>query len=347
MTLRELSADEKTSVANLLIARNASNVSTHSPDIAHTDLRFLRDIISLRGLHFAGMHMPGVDLSCLDLSRCDFGGANIDGANLAGSTLIQTRFDRASAIGAKFNGCVMENASFVFARIKGADFRGASYLCALDMVRASWSSLRSDHENDAELIARMMRFDADHHPEGNAPFERWADGGSCPYGGGSIRRPLHFGENGYVWRDHGVSNMPAQNAHLLMVDLFRRYDIRSDWNATSLSGLSNDEIESIAENVLVLRVLHGGGVAHHDSGQANRPGRLELDSAKSIIGELTEELDRREAKVNEQLGNGDIDYDDSGDEIDQAARFRAFRMILRRAIEHRTNRTNPTVRDDI
>ena len=71
------------------------------------------------------------------------------------------------------------------------------------MLLASWGSV-----SDA-LCAELMRFDAFCHPDPTA-FDRWAQGGDCPYTGVLVQRAANFTEVRKLWVAEGPMGRPYE-----------------------------------------------------------------------------------------------------------------------------------------
>ncbi len=67
------------------------------------------------------------------------------------------------------------------------------------------------------LTQALMRYDAANHPDPTA-FDRWAEGGPCPYNGVSMARSAHFHEIRRLW-----SPGPAESAYALAQRLLSMY----------------------------------------------------------------------------------------------------------------------------
>jgi len=49
------------------------------------------------------------------------------------------------------------------------------------------------------LCVELMRLDASAHPEGVVAFDRWAEGGKCPYSGCQFPRVANFNQDKTLW----------------------------------------------------------------------------------------------------------------------------------------------------
>jgi hypothetical protein len=118
-----------------------------------------------------------------NLGDANLGDANLRGANLGGAYLG----------GANLGGANLRDANLGDANLRGANLRGANLGAPCVMIAAgSWGEL-SD-----ELTADLMLWDAANHPDPEA-FDRWANGGACPYAAVKIARAAQFQEKKHLW----------------------------------------------------------------------------------------------------------------------------------------------------
>ena len=75
--------------------------------------------------------------------------------------------------------------------VRSANLYGAD-LSPTMVLLAIWGELSE------QLTADLMLFDASAHPD-QAAFQRWADGGPCPYEGIKVQRAANFKESKKLW----------------------------------------------------------------------------------------------------------------------------------------------------
>ena len=126
----------------------------------------------------------GADLRSADLRSADLRSANLSGANLYGADL------------------------------RSADLSGANLPSPTTILLANWGTLSDS------LTADLMEYDSSNHPE-RAAFDRWVEGGPCPYEGIRVQRAARFTENKKVW---GTGTL--KSAYALMLKLFEESDIK-------------------------------------------------------------------------------------------------------------------------
>ncbi len=161
-----------------LRSANLSGADLSGADLSGADLRSA----DLRSANLSGADLSGADLSGADLSGADLSGADLSGANLSGADLS----------GANLPGADLRSANLSGANLSGADLSGANLPAPTMLLLAIWGSL-SD-----ELTADLMLLDASAHPDPEA-FQKWADGGKCPYTGVKVQRIANFTENRKLW----------------------------------------------------------------------------------------------------------------------------------------------------
>ena len=79
-----------------------------------------------------------------------------------------------------------------YADLSYADLRSADLPAPTMILLALWGELSE------QLTADLMLFDASSHPDQTA-FQRWADGGPCPYEGVKVQRVANFKESKKLW----------------------------------------------------------------------------------------------------------------------------------------------------
>ena len=94
--------------------------------------------------------------------------------------------------GADLRGADLRGADLRDANLYGANLYGADLPAPTMLLLAIWGTL-SD-----KLTADLMLLDASAHPD-PATFQKWADGGECPYTGVKVQRIANFTENRKLW----------------------------------------------------------------------------------------------------------------------------------------------------
>jgi uncharacterized protein YjbI with pentapeptide repeats len=122
----------------------------------------------------------------------NLGGADLYGANLGGADLRGADLRGANLYGANLYGANLGGADLGGANLRGANLYGADLGAPTMVLLAIWGEL-SD-----ELTADLMLLDSSAHPDPTA-FQRWAEGGSCPYSGLRVSRIANFTEKKALW----------------------------------------------------------------------------------------------------------------------------------------------------
>src|SRR5258708_6888658 len=135
-----------------------------------TDAETLRDAI-LTAIK-AGADLRSADLRSADLRGADLRSADLRGANLWDADL--------------------RGANLRSADLRSADLRGANLPSPQTVLAALWGTLSE------QLTADLMEYDAGSHPDRNA-FQKWSDGGPCPYNDAKVQRAANFTENKKLW----------------------------------------------------------------------------------------------------------------------------------------------------
>jgi uncharacterized protein YjbI with pentapeptide repeats len=152
---------------------------------------------NLGGANLGGANLRGANLGGADLRGADLGGANLGGANLGGANLG----------GANLGGANLRGANLGGANLRGANLGGARLPSPTVVLLAAWGSLTP------ALTTALMRYDAVCHPD-PAAFDRWAEGGACPYDGVHVERACNFSECRDLW-----SPGPSERPYDLMVQV--------------------------------------------------------------------------------------------------------------------------------
>jgi len=117
--------------------------------------------------------------------------------------------------GANLRSANLSGADLRSANLSGADLRSADLPSPTTILLANWGTLSDS------LTADLMEYDSSNHPE-RAAFDRWVEGGPCPYEGIRVQRAARFTENKKVW---GTGTL--KSAYALMLELFKESDITS------------------------------------------------------------------------------------------------------------------------
>jgi len=159
-----------------------------SADLQSADLQSA----DLRGADLQSADLRGADLQSADLYGANLRGADLRGADLRGADLRGANLRYADLYGANLRGADLSGADLYGADLYGADLYGANLSAPTMLLLATWGTL-SD-----ELTADLMLLDASAHPNPEA-FQKWADGGPCPYEGVKVQRIANFQENRKLW----------------------------------------------------------------------------------------------------------------------------------------------------
>ena len=161
-------------------------------------------------------NLSSADLRFADLSSADLRFADLRSANLSSANLNSANLSSANLNSADLSSANLNSADLRFANLNSADLRFANLsstsLPAPPMVlSARWG------ECSPTLTTALMRYDAACHPDAGA-FDKWAQGGPCPYGGVRIQRAANFKESRKYW----VSG-PSDRPHDLMMAVLREH----------------------------------------------------------------------------------------------------------------------------
>lgn len=126
-----------------------------------------------------------------NLSRADLSGANLSRACLSRACLSGAYLSRADLSGADLSGADLSGANLSRANLSGANLSGA-WLAPTSALLAAWGPVSDD------LCRELMRYDAANHPDPSA-FDRWAQGGPCPYTGVQWLRVAVFEQRKECW----------------------------------------------------------------------------------------------------------------------------------------------------
>jgi hypothetical protein len=132
-----------------------------------------------------------------NLSKANLYGANLSKANLREANLREANLRWVDLRWADLREADLYGANLRWADLREADLYGANLRWAqlpspTMILLASWGKV-SD-----ELCVQLMRYDAACHPDPIA-FDRWVDGGGCPYESRNFQRAAGFEENRELW----------------------------------------------------------------------------------------------------------------------------------------------------
>ena len=181
---------------------------------------------SLYCVNLSNVQLYDVDLSDADLSYANFYRANLSnadlrGANLYGASLENTNLEHANLKGANLKGAYLRNVNIKGACLHGANLSDTYLPPPTEMLLAAW-----DHLSD-ELTADLMNYDAACHCDPTA-FDRWANGGDCPYMGVLFRRAANFPEKKHLWNP----SRPLCRPWDLMIRCFQETGVISEWTGS-------------------------------------------------------------------------------------------------------------------
>ena len=118
-------------------------------------------------------NLRGADLSDADLRWADLRWADLRHANLRGANL--------------------SHADLLWADLRGAKVSGVRWPSPTMVLSAYWGDIESD-----DLENSCMHLDMSGHPDPSA-FERWAQGGECPYDGCTFQQIVNFVPSRLSW----------------------------------------------------------------------------------------------------------------------------------------------------
>jgi len=175
----------------------------HSADLTGAYL----DYVSIRGTalkcsRLVSANLIGANLMWSDLSYANIKNASLFDANLQRTTLINTNLCSVNLVnanlhgahlcGANLTGANLASANLTFCLLTGANLKDANLPSPTTVLLADWERLSYD------LTADLMVWDSLNHPDPTA-FDRWANGGSCPYSETKVQRAANFRERRELW----------------------------------------------------------------------------------------------------------------------------------------------------
>ena len=127
-----------------------------------------------------------------DLSSANLWSANLRYADLRSANLRYADLWYANLGYANLGYANLGYADLRYANLGYANLGYANLPSPTMVLLAVWGEL------SPELTADLMLFDASAHPDPSA-FDRWAQGGSCPYAGVKVQRAANFQEKKELW----------------------------------------------------------------------------------------------------------------------------------------------------
>jgi len=147
---------------------------------------------NLYGANLYGANLRGANLRGADLRGANLYGANLYDANLYGANLYGADLRGADLYGANLYGANLYGANLRGADLYGANLYGANLPVPTMILLAYWGEVSDD------LCRDLMAYDAACHPDPTA-FDRWAQGGACPYSWVKVERAVQFQEKQSLW----------------------------------------------------------------------------------------------------------------------------------------------------
>ncbi|MHA2333206.1 MAG: pentapeptide repeat-containing protein [Candidatus Hodarchaeales archaeon] len=163
---------------------------------------------NLQGAVLIGADLQGANLVEANLRRAYLQKANLTKAELMQANLQEANFTHAHFFRANLCGANLYDANFTKANLYEADLTAANFMRAnftdanltyTDLPAPSMVLLANWVYLSAETRIALMRLDASAHPEGEEAFNRWADGGDCPYEDCRTHRVVNFMEDKNLW----------------------------------------------------------------------------------------------------------------------------------------------------
>jgi len=116
------------------------------------------------------------------LTHANLSSASLTSANLHGTRLLNANLTCAS----------LTNTNLTFCYLVGANLKHTALPSPTMVLLAEWGHVSN------ELTADLMVWDSLNHPDPTA-FDKWANGGSCPYSDTKVQRAAHFKERQELW----------------------------------------------------------------------------------------------------------------------------------------------------
>ena len=165
----------------------------------------------LRKANLREANLRWANLRLADLQGANLGGADLRGVDLRKADLQEANLRWANLRLADLQGADLRRADLRKADLWGANLQEADLPSPSMVLSAYWS-----HLPDKITIA-LMRLDCSACPDGVTRFDRWANGGPCPYTNARVERVANFTESASLWRTHGWRNPPSLYRCMSMV----------------------------------------------------------------------------------------------------------------------------------
>jgi hypothetical protein len=162
----------------------------------------------------AGANLRSADLSSADLSSADLSSADLSSADLRYANLHSANLRSANLSSADLRSADLRSADLSYANLHSANLRSANLPSPTMVLLSTWGAV------EAKLTADLMMYDASCHPDQTA-FDKWANGGPCPYSDVKIQRACNFQERKELW-GKGKFRKP----YTLMLRLFKEKQIK-------------------------------------------------------------------------------------------------------------------------
>jgi len=175
----------------------------HSADLTGAYLDYVSihsaalDCSRLVSANLIGANLMWSDLSYANIKNASLSDANLQrttlmNANLCSVNLVNANLHGACLRGANLTGANLASANLTFCLLTGANLKDANLPSPTTVLLADWERLSYD------LTADLMVWDSLNHPDPTA-FDRWANGGSCPYSETKVQRAANFRERRELW----------------------------------------------------------------------------------------------------------------------------------------------------
>lgn len=175
----------------------------HSADLTDAYLGYVSvRNTALRGSRLLRANLNGANLMWSDLSYANIKNAYLFDANLQRTTLINADLCSVNLVSANLHGACLRganltkanlaNANLTWCFLTGANLKDAILPSPTTVLLADWERLSYD------LTADLMVWDSLNHPDPTT-FDRWANGGNCPYSETNVQRAANFREKRELW----------------------------------------------------------------------------------------------------------------------------------------------------
>lgn len=118
--------------------------------------------------------------------------ARLTHANLSSASLTSANLHGARLLNANLTCASLTNTNLTFCYLVGANLKHTALPSPTMVLLAEWGHVSN------ELTADLMVWDSLNHPDPTT-FDRWANGGSCPYSDTKVQRAAHFKERQELW----------------------------------------------------------------------------------------------------------------------------------------------------